>query len=345
MKKRTLIIMIQSIMIGAYLNAQNPDYTRMVEYAIKAPSGHNAQPWKFKLTENRVEIHPDFSRTLSIVDSTNRELYISLGAATENLCIASHEFGYQNEVKILPDNNEKYYISISLTKTGDNTHQLLFNEIVKRQTNRQVYTGKMIPQDSIDRLMSIVPEKGITFHCYANGVPDFSLLKEFVMRGNEIQMNDKAFKCELISWIRLNKREVEKHGDGLTYKAMGSPSVPNLIGKPIVRSLLNEKTQNKSDEKKINSSSHFVLFTCSDNSAKGWIALGRTLERFLLESTRMGLANAYMNQPCEVMTLADDLRKSLTLTDEYPTLLLRIGYAPIMLYSPRKPVSEVIVAQ
>ena len=38
------------------IHVQNPDFLFMVEYAIKAPSGHNTQPWRCLLliliTEN-----------------------------------------------------------------------------------------------------------------------------------------------------------------------------------------------------------------------------------------------------------------------------------------------------
>ena len=32
------------------IHAQNPDFLFMVEYAIKAPSGHNTQPWHWRET-------------------------------------------------------------------------------------------------------------------------------------------------------------------------------------------------------------------------------------------------------------------------------------------------------
>jgi hypothetical protein len=53
----------------------------LVECAIKAPSGHNTQPWKFEDIDDGIIIHPDFSRALSVVDIDNNALYISLGCA------------------------------------------------------------------------------------------------------------------------------------------------------------------------------------------------------------------------------------------------------------------------
>jgi hypothetical protein len=39
----------------------NPDFVRMVSYAIMAPSGHNTQPWLFHISSDAIEIHPDLS--------------------------------------------------------------------------------------------------------------------------------------------------------------------------------------------------------------------------------------------------------------------------------------------
>ena len=36
------------------------DYLFMIEQAIKAPSGHNTQPWKFRLFSDHIDILPDF---------------------------------------------------------------------------------------------------------------------------------------------------------------------------------------------------------------------------------------------------------------------------------------------
>ena len=99
---------------------------------------------------------------------------------------------------------------------------------------------------------------------------------------------------------------------------------------------VNERIQNKGDREKIASSSHFVLFTTKDDTVEQWIALGRTLERLLLRSTKMNIANAYFNQPNEEAGLARDMAKLLQISNEYPTILIRLGYGKQMPYSLRR---------
>jgi len=342
LKKSLIIITMITISFGTHaIKAQNPDFIKMVGYATKAPSGHNTQPWKFIISESSIEIHPDFGQALPVVDASNRELYISLGCAAENLLIAANEFGYESSFSIDIDDNNHSYIKIYL-KEGKCETSPLFELIERRQTNRRVYDKRMIVQDTIDILKNLSVEKGTKVRFYKNGSPDFLALTDLIAEGNTFQMTDKAFKAELLSWIRFNKNQKDKLRNGLTNEVMGTPSAPAFIGKPIVSSFLKPDKQNKTDMEKINSSSHMVLFSIEQNNPENWILLGRSLERFLLETTRQGIANAYLNQPCEVESIAAVLPAKLNISNEIPVLLLRIGYAEPMPFAPRKDVKDVI---
>ena len=163
------------------------------------------------------------------------------------------------------------------------------------------------------------------------------------MKGNEIQMADIAFKNELLSWMRFNKKQVEATHNGLSYLVFGNPPLPRILARPIVSLFLKPNAQNKSDRKKIDSSSHFVVCTTQRDTIEEWINLGRTLQRFLLKATEIGISYAFLNQPCEVAVLAFDLREKLPVNKEYPTLIMRIGYAKQIPYSPRKEIETLLV--
>jgi nitroreductase len=52
-----------------------------VDYAVLVPSDHNTQPWRFKIVDETLELWADRSRALPVVDSHDRELTMSCGAA------------------------------------------------------------------------------------------------------------------------------------------------------------------------------------------------------------------------------------------------------------------------
>lgn len=70
------------------------DFIQIASYASTAPSGHNTQPWKFHLTDGTIPVIPTLTVALPVVDGNHQELFISLGCAVENLCIAANYFGY-----------------------------------------------------------------------------------------------------------------------------------------------------------------------------------------------------------------------------------------------------------
>ena len=148
---------------------------------------------------------------------------------------------------------------------------------------------------------------------------------------------------ELKSWMRYNKKHQDKTNDGLSYAVFGAPNLPLFIVKPIMSKSVNANSQNKGDKKKMASSSHFVLFTTKSNTLEEWINLGRSMERVLLKLTELNIIHAYLNQPNEIKDLAVQMTEALNISEEYSTILIRIGYGKKMPYSKRKDVNDVIL--
>lgn len=319
-------------------NISLADFEFLVAQAVKAPSGHNTQPWKFRQNESAVEVYPDFDRRLPVVDPDDRELFVSLGCAVENLCLAAQTKGYKSAVSV----GDKGVITVSLAEEAGVKPSPLFNQIDARQTNRSVYSGEEIALDALKRLQAIRSEDGVSVHYYARQTKQFNDIEQYVFQGNTNQMQNEAFKAELKSWMRFNKKHQDQTLDGLSYAVFGAPNVPRWMAEPIMSMAINAKTQNKADREKIASASHLVLFTTRENSWREWVDLGRTLQRFLLTATELGIAHAYLNQPNEQPEIAAEMAKTLDLDGEYPTVLLRIGYGEQQAYSKRRAVKDVI---
>src|SRR3990172_3907534 len=112
----------------------------LVRYATLAANGHNTQPWKFAIEGNTIEIHPDYTRRLPVVDSNNRELWISLGCALENLLVAARAAGYAPEVTY-PDAADFIHVRLAVDTPQGNP---LFDAIPLRQNTRTEYDGQII---------------------------------------------------------------------------------------------------------------------------------------------------------------------------------------------------------
>ena len=322
------------------MNVNDTIFRQLVTAAIRAPSGHNSQPWRFHATADGITILPDPARTLPAVDGDQRELLISLGCALENLCLHATTLHYASTVSISTDGR----IDVHLRADDALPADPLAASITRRQTNRATCDGRMVPDDVLQILLAEATAN-IHIHAFARDTPTFTQLGDAIRRGNDVQMNDPAFKNELLSWIRYNRKHSEAHNDGISNAVLGAPNLPRWLAKIIVKSMMNGKTQNKTDTKHLAAASHLLLISSDSDDNAARIATGRVLQRLLLRLSAANLACAFLNQPCEVAAIRAELRETLPIGHAYPQILLRIGYATEQPYSLRRPVDEVIVPE
>ncbi|MCR5455494.1 MAG: nitroreductase [Bacteroidales bacterium] len=300
----------------------------LISFAVLAPSGHNSQPWNFQVADSSIVITPDFNKRLQVVDADNRELFISLGCALQNLTTAARHYGYDSEYVC---NEDK--IVVTLSKQDVYNDDPLFAAIEKRHTHRGKFTGKKISDDLLE---GVVSQDNVSLLILKSDSREANVIKKKIEDGNVIQMSDTAFTRELVSWMRFNKKHVAETQNGLCYNVLGFPATPKPIGKRMVGMFLNPKAQNKTDNAVNATVSHFCVFGVKENNVSNWIDLGFFLERFLLKITSSGISYSFSNQPCELPSLATCLQKELSLTN-YPSVILRLGYGDVpKAFAPRE---------
>jgi len=319
----------------------NPDILEIIDAATKAQSAHNTQPWKFSVNGFSIEIHPDLTHKTPVADPDGRELYISIGCATENLCLAAMERHYSPTFS-MHESDGNVFIKVNLTKDESQKANSLASAIPHRHTNRMKYNGQLIPDEVIAQLCAVENEKGVKAYFFKHGEKPFDWLTNLVKHSNYVLYNNFAFKKELLQWIRFNKRHAMKTLDGLTYNSLGFPPIPSFLGSAIAYSQLKPQVQIKDYQQKILSSSHLVLFTVQGNQPTDWIYLGIYLERMLLKMHLLGISSTYLNQPCELPEFVDEIKTHLSLTTETPHILLRIGFSRKAVLSPRRSIEAVM---
>ena len=65
--------------------SRTADLTTAIEHALRAPSVHNTQPWRWRIRPDAVELHADWNRHLVATDPDRRDLVLSCGAALHHL--------------------------------------------------------------------------------------------------------------------------------------------------------------------------------------------------------------------------------------------------------------------
>lgn len=325
------------------LERPKPEQLReIIRHATLAPSGHNTQPWRFRIQGGRMVTLPDFSRRLPVVDPDDHAPYISLGCASENALIAAAQSGYAVKTEYFPPGEEGGLV-ISFEGTASPSDQALFSAIPERQSNRGKYDGRPIPDEDLQKLAEAATRPGVSFMLFTQPEEKDPLIEHVKEAGVE-QLKDEAFVEELISWIRFNRRAEAKRMHGLTSAAMGLPWIPTWMGKAIMRYLATPGSQAKQVEKRVRESSALMLFVAERDEKANWVDVGRAFERVALTATSLGISQAHANMPCEVLSVRKKLREHLGLGDSQPLLLLRIGYAQPKPRSPRRPIEEVMIS-
>lgn len=309
----------------------------LVRYATLAASGHNTQPWTFAISDQAIEIPPDYSRHLPAVDPSDRELWISLGCALENLLVSAHAAGYAADVTY-PDAAD--FIRVGLTADIPQSGAL-FAAIPLRQNTRSIYDGQPVPSADLNQLQALALEPGVVLHVVASPNERATVL-EYVHQGNLRQYADKAFVDELIRWVRFNKKEALASLDGLYSRCSGNPEAPRWLGQ-IVVSGTKPTQQADADAKKLRSSPGALVIASATDSKTAWVRTGQVYERMALTMTSLNIKSAFLNQPIEVAAVRGQFQNAIGLGVALPQLLVRFGYADATPRSLRRPVEQVIM--
>jgi hypothetical protein len=308
-----------------------------VRYATLAANGHNTQPWKFAVQENMIEIHPDYTRRLMAVDPNDRELWISLGCALENLLVAARAAGYAPEVTY-PDSMD--FIHIHLTEDTPQSSPL-FGAIPLRQNTRSEYDRRPINSNDLNQVQALPLEPGITLHFFTSP-NDLETVLEYVNQGDLSQYADKAFLDELIHWLRFNKQEALASLDGLYTRCSGNPEGPRWLGQILVASTKPQQ-QADTDAKKLRTSSGAVVIASGSEDKTAWVRTGQVYERMALMMTSLNIKLAFLNQPIEMANVRGQFQSAMGLGNTLSQLLVRFGHADPMPRSLRRPVEQVLV--
>jgi hypothetical protein len=308
----------------------------LIRYATLAANGHNTQPWKFAIRKTAIEIHPDHTRRLPVVDPDDRELWICLGCALENLLVAARAAGFAPEVTY-PDAAD--FIHIRLTADTRQSSPLL-GAIQLRQNTRSEYDGRPVKTADLDQVQALPLEPGVVLRFVTNPNALETVL-EYVNQGNLRQFADKAFMEELIHWLRFNKKEALASLDGLCTRASGNPAVPRWLGQMFVAGIKPQQ-QADADARKLRRSAGAVLVASSSDDKTAWVRTGQVYERMALKMTTLNIKSAFLNQPFEVGELRSQFQSAMGLGSSLPQSLVRFGYADLMPRSLRRPVEQVL---
>jgi hypothetical protein len=319
------------------LESRDEQLAFLLRYAILAPSGHNMQPWSFRITDEGVEAFADITRTLAIVDPNDRELLMSVGAAITNLRVAAAHFGFRTSVLYQPRPEISLpvaLITLEETCAPDAALESLFAAIRRRHTNRKPFQRDPIEPEALAAVCDVLDE-------YPNSLSllmpsQKSRVAKFIEHGDRLQMGSDAFRGEMADILRAPDTEA---GDGLCADTVGIPPIVT----PIAPWLLRRGWSSANDRELLDTAAMLVVISADDDRV-ALIQAGEIAERLLLTITKAGLSYSFLNQPIQVAELRSDFARFVGCRRP-PQLLIRVGRAveSSMRRAPRRPLESVMM--
>ncbi|WP_371345085.1 Tat pathway signal protein [Ancylobacter sp. IITR112] len=316
----------------------DPALTDLLRLATLAMSGHNTQPWRFRLGPGSLDLLPDASRATPVVDPDDHHLFVSLGCAAETLALAAAATGRPGEWRAQEEGSLRYRFAPAPPQADP-----LAAAITRRQSTRAVYDGRPVPAGVLAALARAAAQEGVRYVLLTERAR-LNALRDLTLAGNEAQMKDAAFRAELKRWLRFNPASAQRQGDGLYAGASGNPSLPDWAGAIAFDLFVTAAAENDKYARQIASSPGVAVFFAEQADPAHWIAVGRACQRFALAATAQGLKLACLNPAVEVPALRPELASLAGETGLRPDMVLRFGYGPTLPYAPRRRVAAMVLA-
>jgi nitroreductase len=310
------------------------DVRHALELAVRAPSLHNSQPWKWRYDDHTVELYANFKRWLPATDTAWRDLMLSCGAALHHVRLALATAGITASVdrRAQPDPLD-HLATLRLQRCPASQADLrMAAMITRRRTDRRRYGDWPVPTVFLDELAACAAGEGAVLRVL-DRAGDRSAVVEALRDAAREQEDVTRYTIETALWSGQPSGDdgippanllvdAEGTGDGLA-RRFESGSIDQESG-PDDAVLL-------------------VLGTASDDAVSR-LRAGEALSAVLLHAADIGLATCPLSQPLEVSSTYRVLQDDVLGGQLAPQVLIRVGWAPPepLPPTPRRPLDDVI---
>lgn len=305
-----------------------------VQTAALAPSLHNSQPWRFRITGGTVDVFADHSRRLEVLDPAGRELLISVGAAVFTLRLAIGVHGRIPQVTVFPEPELPDLVArVQTERVTVPSAQVasLAAAITARHTNRRPFADAVVPADSMEQLCAAAAQEG-TVLTRAGAVSRDAIIG--LGQAAEARLRTRGgYRAELGRWTQPGRRR----RDGVPPTAYGPWDA--LEHMPVRDFGLVHPQPSRTTERFEAHPTIAVLATDGDSPAD-WVRAGQALQRVLLTATRLHLATTPISQPVEIPAVRELLTD--TAGGRWAQMIIRLGYAAPAPPTPRRPLTDIL---
>ena len=272
---------------------------QILDVARWAPSGDNSQPWRFEITDDsHVVIHGHDTRDHCVYDLRGHASQLSLGTLLETITIAATGHGMQTHIQSRPGQPDTNPIfDIEFTKNSEIKPNPLLPHISRRTVQRRPMSTRSINNRERQQLEASV---GSDFHVvWLESFRDRLRVARLLFRNGGLRLTlPEAFKTHstIIQWDSdLSKDRIPAKAVGLDPMtmhlmrwALGSWNRVDFLNRYMAGTLIPRIELDFITG--IACASHFIIMAKKPpSSLDDFVTAGRSVQRFWLTCTRLGL--------------------------------------------------------
>src|SRR5580658_1407043 len=283
---------------------------RLLYYAGRAPSPHNAQGWRIEVDGRTFRISRDPAhQVLRELDPEGREGDLACGAAVTNLCVGARAFGFDALVSWQPAEGVAADVTLVPGKEApDEAAGDRLRALRRRAMNRSPYRADPVPGADVEGLQATAKRLGFTLGVLTDrrGIERVAAL---AARAGAMKMMHEPTQTELYSLMRFGPRAAAGQRDGLDLELFFTPAVAAraaaVATHPRVLSAtaslrVAERVIHGTDEVPLRSAPALCLLLADSLEAETFLRGGACFEEIALDVTQAGLAMALHSALIEV---------------------------------------------
>jgi tRNA threonylcarbamoyladenosine dehydratase len=283
---------------------------RLLYYAGRAPSPHNAQGWRIDVDGWRFCVSRDPARqVLREFDPEGREGDLACGAVVTNLCVGARALGFEPEVRWRPADGVAADVTLRPAPAPpDEAAAARLRALRRRAMNRAPYRSESVPVVVLDGLEATAKGLGFTLAVLTDRVR-IDKMAALGARAAEMKLMHGPTQAELHSLTRYTPRAAARHRDGLDLELFFTPAArrrtgavamhPRALG-ALARFRVAEMVARDVDEVPLRSAPALCLLCAGSLQAETFLRGGACFEEIALDITQAGLAMALHSAVVEV---------------------------------------------
>jgi nitroreductase len=293
--------------------------------AVRAPSIHNTQPWRWRLAADGLVLLAEPTRQLRVADPDRHSLLVSCGAALMLTELALRAQGWRVETERLPDPD----VADVLARLRPAGHEEPGPEVraqveaaLRRRSDRRPFAPGDLPADTVEALRKASSD-GHAHVDFPDREDQRIDLAVAVSWADRVERDDETYQTEMSTWLR--DPDVHATSDGVPLDAVPQVGAehPRHTDVPLrdfeIGVSGRQLIERDIDERPLIA----VVFTDSDTAADHLYS-GEAMMRLMLSAEVSGLATCPLSQAVDFGAFRTRVQGLMGWIG-YPQMMLRIG--------------------